>query len=117
MGVRDDRRGGTFGNAWPQVGFVRRFVTGVAQAERELILSVLYRNRGDGTFEDASEKSGTLIRTAGMGVAWGDYDGDGMLDLFVSAMYANSRWACPGDASHLSNLRARARRYPDKLDQ
>jgi hypothetical protein len=55
--------------------------------------SVLYHNRGDGTFEDVSEESGARIRTAGMGVAWGDYDGDGKLDLFVSAMYANSRWA------------------------
>jgi hypothetical protein len=53
----------------------------------------LYRNRGDGTFEDVSEKTGTRLRTAGMSVAWGDYDGDGHLDLFVSAMYANSRWA------------------------
>ena len=55
--------------------------------------TALYRNRGDGTFEDVAEKTGTRLRTAGMGVAWGDYDGDGHLDLYVSAMYANSRWA------------------------
>ena len=28
-----------------------------------------------------------------MGVAWGDVDGDGTLDLFVSNMHANSAWA------------------------
>ncbi len=59
----------------------------------EFGFSVLYRNRGDGTFEDVSVKSGARIRAAAMGVAWGDYDGDGNLDLYVSAMYANSRWA------------------------
>jgi FG-GAP-like repeat len=55
--------------------------------------SVLYHNTGDGTFEDASEKTGARVRTAGMGVAWGDIDGDANLDIYVSAMYANSRWA------------------------
>ena len=55
--------------------------------------TALYHNRHDGTFEDVAEKSGARLRTAGMGVAWGDYDGDGHLDLYVSAMYANSRWA------------------------
>lgn len=59
----------------------------------EFGFSALYHNEGDGTFEDVSEKSGTKLRTAGMSVAWGDYDGDGKLDLYVSAMYANSRWA------------------------
>jgi hypothetical protein len=53
----------------------------------------LYRNEGDGTFEEIAEGAGALDRGAAMGVAWGDYDGDGHLDLFVSNMYANSRWA------------------------
>ena len=47
--------------------------------------SILYRNRGDGTFEDVSEKSG-IAKAAGRGmsVAFGDYDGDGRIDVFVT---------------------------------
>ncbi len=46
----------------------------------------LFRNRGDGTFEDVSEKAGVNDphKLHGMGVVWGDYDGDGWPDLFVT---------------------------------
>lgn len=44
----------------------------------------LYRNRGNGTFEDATAGSGTDIGGYGMGVAAGDYDNDGDADLFVT---------------------------------
>jgi hypothetical protein len=53
----------------------------------------LHRNEGDGTFTEVAEEAGARDRGAAMGVAFGDYDGDGHLDLFVSNMYANSRWA------------------------
>jgi len=46
----------------------------------------LFRNRGNGTFEDVSERAG-LHRLAGgygHGVAVGDYDNDGHPDLFVT---------------------------------
>jgi hypothetical protein len=52
----------------------------------------LFRNLRDGTFRDVSRASGTADRGAAMGLAWGDVDGDGHLDLFVSNMYANSSW-------------------------
>jgi enediyne biosynthesis protein E4 len=46
---------------------------------------LLYRNRGDGTFEDVSEKSGiTAKKGRALGVAFADYDGDGFTDIFVS---------------------------------
>src|SRR5579859_1539177 len=46
----------------------------------------LFRNRGDGTFEDVSRKAGVndAQKLHGMGVAWADYDGDGWPDLFVT---------------------------------
>ena len=48
---------------------------------------VLYRNRGDGSFEDASEKSGILDNTGpfyGLGVVAFDSDRDGDADLYVA---------------------------------
>jgi len=47
---------------------------------------VLYRNRGDGTFEDVSVKAGVsdTAKLHGMGVVWGDYDNDGRPDLLVT---------------------------------
>jgi hypothetical protein len=46
----------------------------------------LFHNRGDGTFEDVSEKAGVNDphKLHGMGVVWGDYDNDGWPDLFVT---------------------------------
>ncbi|MFT7668019.1 MAG: hypothetical protein ACI8X5_000705 [Planctomycetota bacterium] len=43
----------------------------------------LYRNRGDGTFEDVSAGSGLLTSGYGIGVVAGDYDGDGRTDLYL----------------------------------
>jgi hypothetical protein len=76
--------------------------------------NLLYRNRGDGTFEDVSEKSGVMtprsvsgvafkpqgwrpIGSYGMGVASADFDNDGWPDIYVacdtapSLLYRNNR--------------------------
>jgi enediyne biosynthesis protein E4 len=46
---------------------------------------LLYRNRGDGTFEDVTERSGLAAKKGrALGVAFADYDGDGFTDIFVS---------------------------------
>lgn len=43
----------------------------------------LLRNNGDGTFEDVTEKAGLMGLHPTQTASWGDYDGDGWLDLFV----------------------------------
>jgi len=49
----------------------------------------LYRNRGDGTFEDVTERSGAGVGGYGMGVAAGDFDNDGFTDLYVTRFGGN----------------------------
>ncbi len=46
--------------------------------------NALYRNNRDGTFTDVTEKAGVQGNAYGMGVAVGDYDGDGLPDLYVT---------------------------------
>ena len=58
--------------------------------------NALYHNNRDGTFTDVTEKAGVAGGGFGMGVAVGDYDGDGWPDLYVtqyerSILYHNNR--------------------------
>lgn len=49
------------------------------------LASTLYRNRGDGTFEDVSKRTGISgFAGRGMSVGFADYDGDGYPDVFVT---------------------------------
>src|SRR6266446_63589 len=49
----------------------------------------LYRNDGHGHFDDVTAGSGLDVSLYGMGVAVGDYDNDGLPDVFVSAVGGN----------------------------
>lgn len=56
--------------------------------------NALYKNLGDGTFENVAAKVGVSAlnkdgKGVSMGAVWGDYDNDGYLDLFVY------RWGLP----------------------
>jgi len=66
----------------------------------------LWRNRGDGTFEEIGEAAGVAlsedgIPQAGMGTDMADYDGDGRLDLFVCNLSeeTNELYRNEGDGS------------------
>lgn len=50
--------------------------------------SALYRNEG-GKFVDVTKDSGLDVELYGMGVAVGDYDQDGLVDVFISAVGTN----------------------------
>jgi hypothetical protein len=75
----------------------------------------LYRNNGDGTFRDVTEKAG-LSRTGwGQGVCVGDFDNDGYDDIFVSyfgknALYhnnANGTFTDVSEKAGVANNRSR----------
>jgi hypothetical protein len=51
--------------------------------------SRLYRNRHDGTFADVSERIGLDLPIHALGVAAADYDNDGDIDLYVTAVGPN----------------------------
>ena len=55
------------------------------------VRSLLFHNQGDGTFREIGLEAGVALREdgatiAGMGAAFGDFDGDGLPDLVVSGM-------------------------------
>ena len=49
----------------------------------------LYRNQGDGTFRDVTEKAGVQGAGYSMGTAVGDFDNDGWTDLYVTGVNRN----------------------------
>ncbi|NQZ89307.1 MAG: CRTAC1 family protein [Colwellia sp.] len=48
--------------------------------------NVLMKNQGDGTFTDMANFSGVDQQNKGSGPAFGDFNGDGLLDLFVGGV-------------------------------
>jgi len=59
----------------------------------------LYHNNRDGTFTDITEKAGLQGRLYGMGVATGDYDNDGNVDLLVTNLGGNILYRNNGDGT------------------
>ncbi len=61
--------------------------------------SRLYRNVGGRRFADVTEQAGVGFVGCGMGAAWGDYDNDGDLDLYVTAFGGNVLYQNRGDGT------------------
>ncbi len=78
--------------------------------------SILYRNNKDGTFTDTALESGVAYSEdgnaqAGMGLGIGDYNGDGLIDIFkthfsddLPALYRNTGRGIFDDASRLAGF-------------
>jgi hypothetical protein len=66
---------------------------------RKKTTQALYRNRGDGTFEDVTQKAGLAVEMYGIGTAVADYDNDGHPDLFVNALGPDRLFRNRGDGT------------------
>ena len=56
---------------------------------RGAALPALYRNNRDGTFTDITRQAGLAIDIYGMGVTAADYDNDGDVDIYITALGPN----------------------------
>jgi hypothetical protein len=83
-------------DGWPDIYFVNAPTVG---ADPRSARSELWRNNGDGTFSDVTEKAGVGYPGWGMGVATGDYDNDGREDLYVTCYGANRLYRNNGDGT------------------
>jgi len=72
---------------------------------------VLYRNRGDGTFEDVTQKAGLTRGGWGVGTSAADYDNDGWVDLYLTnlgpdVLYRNNGNGTFTDVTEKAGIRA-----------
>src|SRR5262252_10595468 len=84
------------GDGYPDIYFVNgrdRYHRGIAAR------NALYRNNGDGTFVDVTEKAGVPGTAYGLGCVWGDYDNDGHPDLYVTQYGKNVLYHNGGDGT------------------
>src|ERR1043165_2865976 len=59
----------------------------------------LYHQKPDGTFEDVTERAGLRGEGYSMGVAAGDFDGDGFVDLYVTGLFGSTLYRNRGDGT------------------
>lgn len=78
--------GGAAAADYDNDGWTDLFVTRMGQPD------ILYRNRGDGTFEDKSLDAGFTTALPTNGAAWADVDNDGDPDLYVSGVNTSQHY-------------------------
>lgn len=93
-------------DGFPDVYLVNSLTVDLVKANKRT-KSALYRNRGDGTFVDMTEKSGLSDVGFGMGVAAGDYNNDGFDDLYVTCLGPNHLFKNNGNGT-FTNVTAKA---------
>ena len=79
--------------------FLVNFQGSIVPGENKLQsgMHALYHNDGGGRFSDVTRESGFIAADFGLGAAWGDYNNDGHLDLYISNFGPNRLYRNNGD--------------------
>ncbi len=85
-------------DGWMDIYLVNSGKSEFYQPSRPL-RNALYRNNRDGTFTDVTERAGVAGGGYGMGVAVGDYNGDGFPDIYVTQFGRNILYRNNGDGT------------------
>lgn len=85
-------------DGWPDIYFTQGGRWPAEEGNLEY-LDRLYRNNGDGTFEDVTERAGLLENGFSQGVAAADIDNDGWPDLYVANIGRNRLYRNHGDGT------------------
>ena len=86
------------GDGWLDIYFVQNGPT-PGFVETEKLVDQYFRNRGDGSFDDATEHTGVSGDGYGLGAAAADYDNDGFIDLYVTNYGPNRLYRNNGDGT------------------
>ena len=85
------------------------WIEGFSQGEKPEIMAEnhLYRNKGDGTFEDVTKKAGANDPAYSMGASIGDFNNDGYPDIYLCNYGANILYKNNGNGT-FTNVTKRA---------
>jgi hypothetical protein len=84
---------GLFAATPPMSAFAPRWADMDGDGYPEMLLEAdfgtarYFRNDGDGTFTDVTDTAGTSLEENGMGQTLGDFNGDGLLDFYVTSTW------------------------------
>ncbi len=87
------------GDGWPDIYIANGATSPGLEKSDPAFHNRLFRNRHDGTFTDVTDSAGVPGRGYSMGVAVGDFDGDGHPDLFVTGVRENILYRNRGDGT------------------
>jgi hypothetical protein len=87
------------GDGWPDIFVANGAAIPSLKKSGPQYSDRLFRNNHDGTFTDVTQKAGVAGSGYSMGVAAGDYDNDGHVDLFVTGVRENTLYRNRGDGT------------------